>query len=65
MKMFDNLIGNIDRKAQMDLLRVLETKQFTRVGGNNLIKVDFRVICATNRDLEKMVCLQVGKAGGK
>ena len=39
----------------MDLLRVLETKQFTRVGGTNLIKVDFRVICATNRDLEKAV----------
>ena len=53
--LFLDEIGNIDRKAQMDLLRVLETKQFTRVGGNNLIKVDFRVICATNRDLEKAV----------
>jgi transcriptional regulator with PAS, ATPase and Fis domain len=42
-------------KTQMDLLRVLETKQFTRVGGNNIISVDFRVICATNRDLEKAV----------
>jgi transcriptional regulator with PAS, ATPase and Fis domain len=42
-------------KTQMDLLRAIETKQFTRVGGNDLIKVDFRVICATNKDLEKAV----------
>jgi transcriptional regulator with PAS, ATPase and Fis domain len=39
----------------MDLLRAIETKQFTRVGGNENIKVDFRVICATNKDLEKAV----------
>jgi transcriptional regulator with PAS, ATPase and Fis domain len=39
----------------MDLLRVIETKQFTRVGGNQNIKVDFRVICATNKNLEKAV----------
>ena len=53
--LFLDEVGNIDLKAQMDLLRVLETKSFTRVGGNNLIKVDFRVICATNQDLEKAV----------
>jgi DNA-binding NtrC family response regulator len=53
--LFLDEIGNIDLKAQMDLLRVIETKQFTRVGGTNMIKVDFRVICATNRDLEKAV----------
>jgi transcriptional regulator with PAS, ATPase and Fis domain len=53
--LFLDEVGNIDRKTQMDLLRVLETKQFTRVGGNNIISVDFRVICATNRDLEKAV----------
>jgi DNA-binding NtrC family response regulator len=40
-------------KTQMDLLRVLETKQFTRLGGNEVVKVDFRVICATNRNLEQ------------
>jgi DNA-binding NtrC family response regulator len=45
-------VGNIDAKAQADLLRVIENKQFTRVGGDELIKVDFRLICATNRDLE-------------
>jgi DNA-binding NtrC family response regulator len=45
-------VGNIDPKSQTDLLRVIETKQFTRVGGDEIIKVDFRLICATNRDLE-------------
>jgi DNA-binding NtrC family response regulator len=48
-------VGNIDPKSQTDLLRVIETKQFTRVGGEELIKVDFRLICATNRDLELAV----------
>jgi DNA-binding NtrC family response regulator len=53
--LFLDEVGNIDSKTQMDLLRVIETKQFTRVGGNEMIKVDFRVICATNKDLEKAV----------
>jgi transcriptional regulator with PAS, ATPase and Fis domain len=53
--LFLDEVGNIDMKTQMDLLRVIETKQFTRVGGNDMIKVDFRVICATNKDLEKAV----------
>ncbi|HCA79947.1 MAG TPA: Fis family transcriptional regulator [Bacteroidetes bacterium] len=53
--LFLDEVGNIDVKTQMDLLRVIETKQFTRVGGNDIIKVDFRVICATNKDLEKAV----------
>ena len=48
-------LGNIGAKTQMDLLRVLETKQFARVGGNEIIKVDFRLICATNSDLELAV----------
>jgi len=48
-------VGNIDPKTQTDLLRVIETKQFTRVGGDDVIKVDFRLICATNRDLELAV----------
>lgn len=48
-------IGNIDAKTQTDLLRVIETKQFTRVGGNEIIKVDFRLICATNSNLELAV----------
>ena len=53
--LFLDEIGNIDMKTQMDLLRVIETKQFARVGGNDIIKVDFRVICATHKDLEKAV----------
>jgi len=53
--LFLDEVGNISMKTQMDLLRVLETKQFTRVGGNEIIKVDFRVICATNKDLEKAI----------
>jgi DNA-binding NtrC family response regulator len=53
--LFLDEVGNIDAKTQMDLLRAIETKQFTRVGGNENIKVDFRVICATNKDLEKAV----------
>jgi transcriptional regulator with PAS, ATPase and Fis domain len=53
--LFLDEIGNIDMKTQMDLLRVIETKQFTRVGGTEVVKSDFRVICATNKDLERAV----------
>jgi DNA-binding NtrC family response regulator len=53
--LFLDEVGNIDMKTQMDLLRVIETKQFSRVGGNEIIKVDFRIICATNKDLERAV----------
>ena len=53
--LFLDEIGNIDMKTQMDLLRVIETKQFTRVGGTEMIRSDFRVICATNKDLEAAV----------
>jgi DNA-binding NtrC family response regulator len=52
---FFDEIGNISMKMQMDLLRVLETKHFTRLGSDKQIEVDFRVISATNRDLEKAV----------
>jgi DNA-binding NtrC family response regulator len=48
-------ISTISTKMQIDLLRVLETKKFTRVGGNKEISSDFRVICATNRDLKSLV----------
>jgi DNA-binding NtrC family response regulator len=48
-------ISTITSKMQIELLRVLETKSFMRVGGNKEIKSDFRVISATNRDLKKMV----------
>jgi DNA-binding NtrC family response regulator len=48
-------IGTISPKMQVELLRVLESKSFVRVGGNKEITSDFRVICATNRDLKEMV----------
>ena len=48
-------IATISSKMQVELLRVLESKSFVRVGGNKEITSDFRVICATNRDLKSMV----------
>lgn len=48
-------IATISTKMQIDLLRVLESKRFIRVGGNKEIASDFRVICATNKDLKGMV----------
>ena len=48
-------IGTISTKMQIDLLGVLESRKFVRVGGNKEITSDFRVICATNRDLKGMV----------
>ncbi len=53
--LFLDEVGTISPKTQVDLLRVLETKEFTRLGGNKSIRVDFRVICATNQNLEKLV----------
>jgi DNA-binding NtrC family response regulator len=48
-------IGSVSPKMQIELLRVIETKQFNRVGGNELIKSDFRIIIATNEPLEELV----------
>ena len=48
-------IATISPKMQVELLRVLETKSFVRVGGNKEISSDFRVLCATNRDLKGLV----------
>jgi transcriptional regulator with PAS, ATPase and Fis domain len=48
-------IATISPKMQVELLRVLESKTFVRVGGNKELSSDFRVICATNRDLHGMV----------
>jgi DNA-binding NtrC family response regulator len=48
-------IGTISLKVQVELLRVLEEKTITRVGGQAPISVDFRVIAATNHDLEMAV----------
>ena len=48
-------IGEMNEKTQAKFLRVLEGHPFERVGGSEAIKVDVRVIAATNRDLEKDV----------
>ncbi|MCC6907111.1 MAG: sigma-54-dependent Fis family transcriptional regulator [Phycisphaerales bacterium] len=53
--LFLDEVGAISPKMQVELLRALETKEFHRVGGMESIKVDFRVICATNEDLEQAV----------
>ncbi len=53
--LFLDEIGDISPKMQIDLLRVLETKHFSRLGGNQEIGSDFRLICATNKNLEKLV----------
>ena len=48
-------ISDISLKTQTDLLRVLQEKEIVRVGGNQQIKVDFRAIAATNKNLESLV----------
>ncbi|MCL5670503.1 MAG: sigma-54 dependent transcriptional regulator [Acidobacteria bacterium] len=48
-------IGDISLKTQTDLLRVLQEREITRVGGNQPIHVDFRCVAATNKQLEKMI----------
>jgi DNA-binding NtrC family response regulator len=53
--LFLDEVGAINVKMQVDLLRVLETKELTRVGGARPIQVDFRVVCATNGNLELAV----------
>lgn len=48
-------IGEMNLDIQSKLLRVLQEKKITRVGGNKEIKLDVRVIAATNRNLQKMI----------
>jgi DNA-binding NtrC family response regulator len=53
--LFLDEIGEMSPNIQVHLLRVLEEREFSRVGGNELIKVDARVVSATNRDMKKAV----------
>jgi len=48
-------IGELPAQAQIRLLRVLQSKEIERIGGDKTIQLDLRVIAATNRDLEQMV----------
>ena len=51
---FFDEIGNLPLSMQTKLLRLLQEKSFERIGGNQTIKVDVRVIAATNKDLNKL-----------
>jgi len=53
--LFLDEIGEISQVVQVKLLRVLQERQFERVGGNETIEVDVRVVCATQKDLKKEV----------
>ena len=53
--LFLDEIGDLAPAMQVKLLRVLQEKEFERLGGNQTIKTDVRVIAATNRDLEKAI----------
>ncbi len=53
--LFLDEIGEISPAVQVKLLRVLQEREFERVGGNQTVQTDVRVIAATNRDLKEMV----------
>ena len=53
--LFLDEIGEMSTNIQVHLLRVLEEREFTRVGGNDLVRVDVRVVSATNRDMKAAV----------
>lgn len=51
-------IGDISPAVQVKLLRVIQEREFERVGGNDSIQVDVRIVAATSRDLESMLNAQ-------
>jgi len=53
--LFLDEIGDMSLKAQSKVLRILQEQRFERVGGNRTIKVDVRVIAATNKNLEEEI----------
>ncbi|MBU1667379.1 sigma 54-interacting transcriptional regulator [bacterium] len=53
--LFLDEIGDVSASAQVKLLRVLQEREFERVGGAKTVKVNVRLVAATNRDLEQMV----------
>lgn len=53
--LFLDEIGEIDASTQVKLLRFLETRSFERLGSSKPLKVDVRLVCATNRNLTEMV----------
>jgi nitrogen regulation protein NR(I) len=57
--LFLDEIGDIPLAIQGKILRVLQESTFQRLGGNETIQVDVRLLCATNRDLEKAIAERV------
>ena len=53
--LFLDEVGELSTKSQVDFLRVLETKEFRRLGGTKVVKVDVRILAATNRTLAEAV----------
>ena len=53
--LFLDEIGEMEMSLQAKILRVIQQKEFERVGGNETIKVDVRILSATNKDLREMV----------
>jgi len=53
--LFLDEIGNLSFHLQAKLLSVIENRQFSRIGSNQLIPTDIRLICATNKNMENMV----------
>jgi DNA-binding NtrC family response regulator len=53
--LFLDEIGDISLKTQINLLRFIQEREFRRVGGKDPIKVDIRIIVATNKNLEEMI----------
>jgi len=53
--LFLDEIGNLSFHLQAKLLAVIENRQFSRIGSNQVIPTDIRLICATNRNIESMV----------
>ena len=60
--LFLDEVGTMSTALQMKLLRVLQEREFERVGDANTVKVDVRVIAATNSDLGRMVADEIGRA---
>ena len=54
--LFMDEVGTMSAGMQMKLLRVLQEREFERIGDTHTTKVDVRVVAATNSDLQKMVC---------
>ncbi len=53
--LFLDEVGDISLKTQVDLLRVLQQREFRRLGGEKTIRVDVRILAATNRDLQQAI----------